>query len=118
VTDGKLKALYDDINDWSGRDDVHGSREVRGPVGALNHLKREAAEAIDDWEVADMPGFITELGDCLILVLNATWRAEFSLDELLDAATAKMAINRTRKIGQPDAEGVIEHVRDDDVADG
>jgi hypothetical protein len=108
----KLALLYDDINDWS--EAVHGSREDRGPVGALNHLKREAQEAIDDWQVADMPGFLNELSDCLILTLNATWRGEFTLDELLTAAHAKMTINRTRKIGQPDHEGVIEHVRSED----
>jgi hypothetical protein len=45
-----------------------GSDEVRGPIGALRHLEKEAKEA------QDATGDIVEYADCLLLLLDASRR--------------------------------------------
>ena len=85
-------------------------------TSVATHLAREVAElrawcvAADDGRapvpVADVA---EEAADCFLLLLHLAHRCEFSL---LDAAHAKFAKNRARRWGEPDAEGVVEHVKE------
>jgi hypothetical protein len=74
-------------------------------MGSLKHLELEAQEAQDN------PYDVIEKADCLFLVFDATRRSGATLDDLLDAADRKLAINKARQwkrnvpLGQP-----IEHV--------
>lgn len=104
----ELAALADDQRRWSS--ETFGGGEVRGPVGTLKHLAREAVEVQAAWvrwkEMAtDAPAedrlnaardVREELGDCLILLLDAGWRAGLSPLDLITAARAKMVKNRQR----------------------
>ena len=85
-----------------------GPSSYRGPRGPLEHLKREAGEA------QEKPNDISEFADCLILVLDATRRAGFSRQALLQAAILKVYQNAQRE--WPDwrtqpGDAVLEHVR-------
>ena len=67
----------------------------------------EAAEAAED------PGDIVEYADCLIVFLDALWRSGFAFDAVVQAALAKMKINRERKWPTlQDPTGPVEHVRE------
>jgi len=67
----------------------------------IAHLKREVKELSDD------PG-TEEAADCFLLLLNLAHRLGFDLKE---EAEAKFRINRKRKWGKPDSQGVVEHIR-------
>ena len=64
------------------------------------HLRKEVAELAESHDPQ-------EAADCLILLLG---HAHINGYDLLLEAQAKMEINRRRKWGEPDAEGVVEHV--------
>ena len=87
---------------WSQR--TFGPDTVASCRGPLNHLKREAQEAIDT------PQDVTEFADCLLLVMDASRRAGHTLFDLIEAARRKQQICLQRKYGPPDAEGVSVHV--------
>lgn len=50
---------------------------------------------------------------CADAVVSLAWRAGIRESTLLDAAWDKLDVNRNRKWGKPDADGVVEHVRND-----
>jgi len=101
--------IWERRREWSWK--TFGPPEVRGPVGALKHLVKEAAEALDT------PGNIIEYADCLLLILDAADRAGFTELELLNATLDKLAVNEKR--AWPDWRGAdpaipIEHDRSSD----
>ncbi len=71
------------------------------------HLSEEAKEAAAD------PNDVIEWADCLILLLDGARKAGFATDDIYQAALKKMAINKNRKWGQKDADGVVRHVEND-----
>lgn len=102
-----FRHLYDRVMVWSAS--TFGTAKERGPLGPLRHLEKEAAEAQADC------GDLTEYADCLIVLLDATWRAGFSSDQLVNEAIAKMLINEKRewpKVTDPNAP--VEHDRSKD----
>lgn len=80
------------------------------------HLGREVAE-LRSWCVAADHGrapvpvveVAGELADCFLLLLHLAHRFDISL---LGAADYKFTKNQARTWGKPDAEGVVEHVRE------
>jgi len=80
------------------------------------HLRREVAEldTLARWrtERPDIAwnddNYAEEMADCLLLLLHLAHRNGVNLEE---AARRKYAVNRQRHWGEPDAEGVVEHVR-------
>lgn len=71
----------------------------------LEHLKKEVAELQKATTEIDMA---EEAADCLLILMHFSQAHRFSL---LGAAIEKHAINLERKWGEPDADGVVEHVR-------
>jgi hypothetical protein len=52
------------------------------------------------------------LADCLILIFDVARRARMTAMSLVGTALEKMEVNRGRVMGEPDEEGVIEHLRE------
>lgn len=86
---GRWKPYRDEHAKWS--DEAFGTPEVRGPIGPLEHCKKECDEAIAN------PKDIKEYADIFNLVLDAARRAGFSAEQLIDAASAKIQENKERK---------------------
>lgn len=80
--------------------------ETQTYVQSIAHLKRELDE------ILSAPGDVTEWADGFILFLEAAKRAGFDTHQLLEAAELKLAINKKRVWGAPDADGVIQHVKE------
>lgn len=76
------------------------------------HLAKEAAEIAAAY-LADegRERLAEECGDVLLILLHVSARMGIDWYDLLDAATAKLEVNKVRQWGQPDADGVVEHVR-------
>lgn len=96
--ESKIMALWYTQAEWSRR--TFGSDNIRGPVGPLLHLRKEAKEAA----VAASYGknnLLAELADCYLLLQDATRRAGYTFDELLEAAISKQQINMTQRTWPP-----------------
>ena len=70
-----------------------------GPI--LAHFKKEVKELLENGEPS-------EAADCLILLFQHAYSTGY---DLMDEVRKKMEINRKRRWGKPDSEGVIEHIR-------
>lgn len=77
------------------------------PQQALEHLKRECSEAQDNL------GDVSEFADMQMLLWHSFHCAhpDKTLQNLTDAVYDKLQINKGRKWGLPDKDGVIEHIR-------
>lgn len=102
-----LCELIDTHADWSR--ETFGSDAERGPVGPLKHL---AKEAIAFAEVDDAGNLKVELADILLLLLDASRRAGVKPMQLIEAAQAKMLVNRQRRWNQASSTEPVEHVRE------
>lgn len=74
----------------------------------LYHLKLEVQETIED-------GDIMEYADCLLLLMDS-FRMKYPgkhSDELLKACFDKLEICETRKWGEPDENGVFQHIKEE-----
>jgi hypothetical protein len=54
-----------------------------------------------------------EYADCLILLLDAYRMNGGRADDLIETCYKKLEINRKRKWGKPDTNGVVEHIREE-----
>ena len=97
-----LCELYSDHAEWSVK--TFGSDADRGPIGALRHLEKEAAEAQGN------PTDSSEYADCLLLILDASRRAGIGLAELINAAAKKMEVNKSRRWPEPTPDEPVEHL--------
>lgn len=116
----KLSDLVCDHADWSQA--TFGSDAERGPVGPLKHLEKEAAEARGAWlgayeddeivEEAAYAAFKEELADCLLLLLDASRRGGVKVMQLIEAAQAKLEVNKKRVWPKASATEPVEHVKE------
>jgi hypothetical protein len=98
-----MRDIYFGVKNWSV--ETFGDEVEKGPTGPLKHLKKECDEALAD------PYDITEYADLLILVMDASWRAGFSLRQLREATLNKIEVLKTREYARvPDGE-ISEHNR-------
>jgi hypothetical protein len=77
----------------------------RNPCAPLAHLMKEVAETATNYTD------IMEYADCMMLILDSARMAGHSATEILKATYKKLAINKKRKWGEPDNNGVVEHIR-------
>lgn len=119
------RAMYDlatEQGEWSQA--TFGTDKERGPIGALKHLElevieaRQEAEKFRDWDgdLAELPKiarrFAIELADCLLLLLDASRRGGFTIMQLVEAAQAKMQINKHRTFIKPTTDVPSQHVKE------
>jgi NTP pyrophosphatase (non-canonical NTP hydrolase) len=83
------------------------------PTSIVAHLRREVEELAATTHLGPPDAEEAEAADCFLLLLHLAHRRGYSL---LGAAHGKFAENRARRWGQPDAEGVVEHVREEGEA--
>lgn len=115
----ELTDLIDVQAKWS--QETFGADTVRGPIGALKHLEKEAKEAREAFELYQgattlmgddaRKSFEVELADCLLLLLDATRRSGMTVRQLVLVAHEKMAVNRSRVWPKPTSDEPVEHVR-------
>lgn len=105
----KLQKLMTDISEWSNKTFGDGQRNP----AIVYHLKKEVNELIAVFEGNPRNAHRQlwfEYADCLMLLLDSALHAGFTARDLIDATREKLEINKTRKWGKPDENGVIEHV--------
>lgn len=89
-------AMQKVIGEWGDR--TFGKSTVKS---VLKHFEKEVKELL----VSKKP---VEAADCVLLLIHFAHKKKFSL---YDEIVKKFEINRKRKWGKPDKDGVVEHVR-------
>ncbi len=98
-----ITGLWLDHARWS--QEQFGADSDRGPLGPIRHLKKEAKE------LEASPHDLLEYADAFLLVLDASRRAGFDLEELVTAAREKLKINKARTWPKGAADQPVEHHR-------
>ena len=122
----RIQKLQNDVKKWS--DETFGAHRTGTPIAY--HLKKEIKEVIDALEEYhqgtysnEVDGIVEqyflkrnrikfELADCLTLLIDIAAHEQIDMDDLLDACERKLVINKGRKWGEPDENGVIEHIHE------
>lgn len=96
-----MDQLFRETIDWQRK--TFGSN--RGPLPQLHHLEKEIRE------LKASPSDPQEYADAFILLFGAAAEAGFSYNDILNAISDKLEINKAREWGKPDKNGVVEHRR-------
>jgi hypothetical protein len=103
-----LDAFQKRVGEWA---DATFTQATPGSIVA--HPRREVEELAATTHLGPRDAEEMEAADCFLLLLHLASRRGYSL---LDAAHRKFAENQARRRGQPDAEGVVEHLREEGEA--
>lgn len=120
----ELQVLMNDISEWSDKTFGEGQRNPE----IVHHLKKEVDELIEainkahglggDQSVGvgeygrQLKNTRTEYADCMMLLLDSALHFGISAKELLSLTREKLEVNKARKWGKPDENGVVEHVKE------
>ena len=116
----RLQELMNSITAWS---DGQFGEGQRNPAIAY-HLLKEVPELIDAIKLFQNTNSIVhvtksekalkslffEYADCLMLLLDSASHMGLTADMLIDYTQQKLEINKSRKWGKPDENGVVEHI--------
>ncbi|OHB92589.1 MAG: hypothetical protein A2Z57_03355 [Planctomycetes bacterium RIFCSPHIGHO2_12_39_6] len=117
----RLQRLQLDIQKWS--DSAFGKN--RNSLPMVYHLKKEIEELIT--ALLDVCGMgvdvsdealrekyhrvVMEYADCFMLLIDSAAHFPIGTGALLNAVEKKLEINKKRKWGEPDKNGVVEHIK-------
>jgi len=119
----ELQNLMNDISEWSDKTFGDGQRNP----AIVYHLKKEVDELIEGFKtlynLLDNPSMNEysnvqigrikmEYADCLMLLLDSVHHFDITSIELLELVRIKLEINKKRKWGIPDENGVVEHLEE------
>lgn len=101
-----IKEQFEEITKWQGE-----TFPKATSLSMMAHLFEEVKEyndalydQLDDREL--------ELADCLLLLFGCAAKDGMSYEDICSAIKSKMDINRGRTWGKPNANGVVNHVKD------
>lgn len=95
--------LFNSVTDWQFA--TFGKRS--NPKPPIHHLLKEVNELLEN------PSDLSEYADCFFLLFNAAAEAGYTSEHLLKAIADKLEVNRKRKWGKADSNGVVEHIKED-----
>lgn len=79
-------------------------------LSKIEHLKEEIEELSIDIAI-NSDSKILEWADCFLLLFGAAASDGLGYQDICAAIDAKMRINRARKWGKPDENGVVHHIK-------
>ena len=81
-------------------------------LSKVAHLAQEVIELNDALHKEDEPNVGPEFADCFILLFGAAASHGMDYNDILNEIEWKMEINKQRKWGTPDANGVVNHIKE------
>lgn len=99
-------AQFDEITEWQAKTFPNAT-----PLSKISHLAKELQELVVDIQAGN-PDRDMEYADCFFLLFGAAAADGMSYHHICNAIEKKFQINRKRAWGKPDADGVVEHVRE------
>lgn len=94
------------IGDWAAE-----TFPSQTAVGKLCHLSEEIQELIEALESGETEAIESEYADCAILLMDVARTAGMDAAQVDRAIERKMDVNRSRKWGKPDSNGVCHHIK-------
>lgn len=114
-----LSKLSIEIKAWS--DKTFGMHRIATPI--VYHLKKEVNELIEALDVYHKGNYseemyqknfnsvMEEFADCYMLLIDAASHFPVTQDQILIEVRKKLEINKLRKWGSPDENGIVEHIK-------
>lgn len=84
---------------------------TRGIIAKLSHLKEEVTElqvAVDNGNKKEIND---EIADCFMLLFDVAHDLKITENDIIRFSRVKLGINKDRKWGKPDNNGVIHHIK-------
>jgi NTP pyrophosphatase (non-canonical NTP hydrolase) len=75
----------------------------------IAHLKKELEEVLDPDN--SFAALRLEFADCFFLLFGAAHKAGMDYVDIIGAISHKFERNKNRKWGQPDKDGIVEHLK-------
>jgi len=104
--------LFDEITQWQ--------KETFGvqftPLSKIAHLAEEIQELVADLQ-ENSPYTRLEYADCFILLFGSAAANGMTYEDICNAINEKMIINKARKWGKPNEQGVVNHIKEAQVSD-
>ena len=97
--------LYNEISEWQRK-----TFGTATPLSKVNHLQQELKELKADL-IYRKPERRLEFADCFFLLFGAAAEDGMSYQDIINCISEKFEINKARKWGAPDENGVINHIR-------
>lgn len=101
-----LQQQFNEITKWQ--------KETFGqatPLSKIAHLAEELSELVADLK-SNNPGRRLEFADCFFLLFGAAAADGMSYEDICNAIQEKFEINKKRKWGKPNEQGVVNHIKD------
>lgn len=96
--------LFKQITDWQKETFPNANA-----ISKIHHLKEEVTELLTDLE-NDSPNRAKEYADCIMLLYGSAHADGMSFEDICNAIENKFIINKNRKWGKPDENGVVKHL--------
>lgn len=80
-------------------------------ISKIHHLKDELIELQADLYLNN-PDRRLEFADCFFLLFGSAAADGMTYQDIVNAIQEKFEINKARKWGKPDANGVVNHIKD------
>ncbi len=97
--------LFKEVTDWQEAT----FKEIKA-MPLLRHLGQEVEEVIVSSLIGDTD-IRLEFADCFILLMGAAKADGMSYEDICNAISEKLEINKKRVWGEPDSNGVINHIK-------
>lgn len=114
----RLQDFMNETSKWSDKTFDDGCFSSERSVPISYHLQKEAAELThslsryyDNRTALNLAAAKEELADCMTLILDCATHFGCNADELVTACYNKLEINKERQWGEPDENGVVEHLK-------
>ena len=88
----------------------HLSKEVAELIEALKKFQQEDSISNIVKSEQNLKQLFFEYADCFMLLLDSASHMGLTFDILYEYTKRKLEINRNRKWGKPDENGVVEHI--------
>ncbi len=80
------------------------------PLSKIAHLAEELEELVSDLQTS-APDRRLEFADCFFLLFGSAAMDGMSYQDICNAIQEKFEINKARKWGKPNEEGVVNHIK-------
>ena len=116
----RLEHLRNQISDWSDKTFNNGIFDHSRSLPISKHLVKESKELVETLEKLNSDSTdksksvnesVFELADVFMLLLDCASKLGMDSADLISVTEEKLEINKKRKCGKPDNDGVVEHVR-------
>tara|TARA_R110002049_G_scaffold231127_2_gene403456 strand:+ start:41322 stop:41630 length:309 start_codon:yes stop_codon:yes gene_type:complete len=97
---------FESITEWQNKTFVEAT-----PLSKIAHLKEEVDELESD-VLHQAEDRRLEFADCFLLLFGSAAADGMSYDDIVKCIDEKMEINYKRKWGKPQANGVVNHIKE------